>query len=115
MEETWRTGDPELHYGAENLDIQYNFYKRILSCSSGLLNDVRLRNELAELDDYKGITVNEKLLKSLSSGIKEFEKEFIGLMKAQGKQVLDNFRAGKFEDADVEVVKKAATELAAKY
>jgi len=47
--------------------------------------------------------------------VKEFEKEFIGLMKAQHKGVLDNFRAGKFEDADVEIVKKAATEMASKY
>jgi F-type H+-transporting ATPase subunit alpha len=47
--------------------------------------------------------------------IKEFEKEFIGLLRAQNKQVLDNFRAGKFEDSDVEIVKKAATELASKY
>jgi F-type H+/Na+-transporting ATPase subunit alpha len=47
--------------------------------------------------------------------VKEFEKEFIELMKAQNKQVLDNFRAGKFEDADVAIVKKFATELASKY
>ena len=47
--------------------------------------------------------------------VKEFEKEFIGLLRAQSKQVLDNFRVGKFEDTDVEVVKKAAMELASKY
>jgi F-type H+-transporting ATPase subunit alpha len=47
--------------------------------------------------------------------VKDFEKEFIGLMRAQYTQVLANFRAGKFEDADVEVVKKVATELASKY
>jgi len=47
--------------------------------------------------------------------VKEFEKEFLGLLRAQNKVVLDNFRAGKFEDADVEAVKKAALELAAKY
>jgi hypothetical protein len=28
---------------------------------------------------------------------------------------LDNFRVGKFEDADVDMVKKVATELASKY
>jgi hypothetical protein len=33
----------------------------------------------------------------------------------QNKQVLDNFRVGKFEDADAEVVKKVAMELASKY
>ena len=47
--------------------------------------------------------------------VKAFEKEFIDLLRAQNKQILDNFRAGKFEDADVVVVKKVATELAAKY
>jgi F-type H+-transporting ATPase subunit alpha len=47
--------------------------------------------------------------------MKEFEKEFIGLLRAQNKQVLDNFRVGKFEDADADVVKKVATELASKY
>lgn len=47
--------------------------------------------------------------------VKEFEKEFIGLLRAQDKAVLENFRVGKFEDADVEKVKKAALELAAKY
>ncbi|HEY5823754.1 MAG TPA: F0F1 ATP synthase subunit alpha [Cyclobacteriaceae bacterium] len=47
--------------------------------------------------------------------VKEFEKEFVGLLKAQYKTVLDNFRAGKFEDADVATVKKVALELASKY
>jgi F-type H+-transporting ATPase subunit alpha len=47
--------------------------------------------------------------------VKAFEKEFIDLLKVQNKQILDNFRAGKFEDADVVVIKKVATELAAKY
>jgi F-type H+-transporting ATPase subunit alpha len=36
-------------------------------------------------------------------------------MRAQHKQVMDNFRAGKFEDADVALVKKVATEMASKY
>src|SRR5690349_5442013 len=47
--------------------------------------------------------------------VKEFEKEFIGLMRAQYKAVLDNFRVGKFEDADANTVKEIATQLAAKY
>jgi len=47
--------------------------------------------------------------------VKEFEKEFVGLLRAQYKTVLDNFRAGKFEDADVATVKKVALELASKY
>ena len=47
--------------------------------------------------------------------VKEFEQELLGLLRAQHKGVLDNFRAGKFEDADLETVKKASLELAGKY
>ncbi len=47
--------------------------------------------------------------------VKEFEEEFIGLLKAQYKQVLNNFRDGKFEDADADTVKKVALDLASKY
>jgi hypothetical protein len=36
-------------------------------------------------------------------------------MRVQYKSVLDNFRAGKFEDADADTVKKVALELAGKY
>ncbi|MFM8911773.1 MAG: F0F1 ATP synthase subunit alpha [Flammeovirgaceae bacterium] len=47
--------------------------------------------------------------------VKEFEQEFLGLMRAQHKAVLQNFAAGKFEDADADLVKKVAQELASKY
>jgi len=47
--------------------------------------------------------------------VREFEREFLGLMRAQHGTVLDNFRAGKLEDADMATLKKVATELAAKY
>jgi F-type H+-transporting ATPase subunit alpha len=47
--------------------------------------------------------------------VKEFETEFLTLMRAQHKAVLLNFAVGKFEDADAEVVKKVALELASKY
>jgi F-type H+-transporting ATPase subunit alpha len=47
--------------------------------------------------------------------VKDFEKEFITLLRLQYKTVLDNFRAGKFEDSDVDTIKKIATELAGKY
>ncbi|MCU0420716.1 MAG: F0F1 ATP synthase subunit alpha [Cyclobacteriaceae bacterium] len=47
--------------------------------------------------------------------VKEFEKEFLGLLRAQHQVILDNFRVGKFEDADVATVKKVAIELASKY
>jgi F-type H+-transporting ATPase subunit alpha len=47
--------------------------------------------------------------------VKEFEKEFLSLMRLQYASVLSNFRAGKFEDADLATLKKVATEMAAKY
>lgn len=47
--------------------------------------------------------------------VKEFEAEFLQAMKSQHKAVLDNLRAGKLEDADLETVKKIALELAGKY
>jgi F-type H+-transporting ATPase subunit alpha len=47
--------------------------------------------------------------------VRDFEKEFIGIMKLQHKGTLDNFRVGKLEDSDLDTVKKVATELAGKY
>jgi F-type H+-transporting ATPase subunit alpha len=49
------------------------------------------------------------------SKVRDFEKEFIGLLKVQHKAILENFRAGKLEDADLETVKNIALQLAAKY
>jgi hypothetical protein len=37
------------------------------------------------------------------------------LLRAQYGQVLANFRAGKFEDADAETIKKVALDLSSKY
>jgi F-type H+-transporting ATPase subunit alpha len=86
----------------------------------------RRNTEVLKQPQYQPVPVEEQVSIILASTkgymdkvpvnkVKEFEKEFIDLMKAQHRQVLDNFRAGKFEDADVEVVKKVATELAVKY
>ena len=47
--------------------------------------------------------------------VRDFEKEFLGLMKAQHQNILDNFRAGKLDDADLETVKKLALDLASRY
>jgi len=47
--------------------------------------------------------------------VRDFEKEFLGLMKAQHKGILENFRAGKLEDSDLETVKTIALQLASKY
>ena len=47
--------------------------------------------------------------------MKEFEKNFLDLMRAQHKNILNNFKAGKIEDADMETLKKIALELAGGY
>lgn len=86
----------------------------------------RRNTEVLKQPQYAPVPVEDQVAMILSSTkgyidrvpvnkVKDFEKEFIGLMRAQNKQVMDNFRAGKFEDADVDVVKKFATELASKY
>ncbi len=86
----------------------------------------RRNTEVLKQPQYAPVPVEEQVAMILASTkgyidkvpvekVKEFEKEFVGLLRAQNKSVLDNFRAGKFEDADVEAVKKAALELAGKY
>ena len=47
--------------------------------------------------------------------VKEFEKDFLGLMRDQQRSILDNFKAGKIVDADMEQIKKIATDLAGRY
>ncbi len=98
-----------------------------LDASTKLIIERGRRNtEVLKQPQYAPVPVEEQVAMILASTrgyidnvpvekVKEFEKEFIGLLRAQNKAVLDNFRAGKFEDADVETVKKAALELAAKY
>jgi F-type H+-transporting ATPase subunit alpha len=86
----------------------------------------RRNTEVLKQPQYAPVPVEEQVAMILASTrgytdrvpvnkMKEFEKEFLGLLKAQNKQVLANFRVGKFEDADADVVKKVATELASKY
>ncbi|MGC4023368.1 MAG: F0F1 ATP synthase subunit alpha [Cyclobacteriaceae bacterium] len=86
----------------------------------------RRNTEVLKQPQYAPVPVEEQVAMILASTrgyidhvpvskVKEFEKEFISLLRAQNRQVLDNFRVGKFEDADADVVKKVATELASKY
>ncbi|HCM76329.1 MAG TPA: F0F1 ATP synthase subunit alpha [Cytophagales bacterium] len=86
----------------------------------------RRNTEVLKQPQYAPVPVEEQVAMILASTkgyidnvpvekVKEFEKEFTTLLRAQNKAVLDNFRAGKFEDADVETIKKAALELASKY
>ncbi|MGE0586950.1 MAG: F0F1 ATP synthase subunit alpha [Cyclobacteriaceae bacterium] len=86
----------------------------------------RRNTEVLKQPQYAPVPVEEQVAMILASTrgfidkvpvnkVKEFEKEFIGLLRAQHQVVLDNFRAGKMEDADIDTIKKTATELASKY
>lgn len=86
----------------------------------------RRNTEVLKQPQYAPVPVEEQVAMILASTrgyidrvpvnkVKEFEKEFIELLRAQNKQTLVNFRAGKFDDADVDLIKKVATELASKY
>jgi F-type H+/Na+-transporting ATPase subunit alpha len=86
----------------------------------------RRNTEILKQPQYAPVPVEEQVAMILASTkgymdkvpvpkVKEFEKEFLGLLRVQYKTVLDNFRAGKFEDADVDTVKKVAIDLASKY
>jgi len=47
--------------------------------------------------------------------VKEFEADFLGLMEAKHKDVLDTLRAGKLTDEVTSTIEKAAAEVASKY
>jgi F-type H+-transporting ATPase subunit alpha len=47
--------------------------------------------------------------------VKEFQRDFLDLLRLSHKQVLDNLRVGKFEDADVATIKAVAIDLGNKY
>jgi F-type H+-transporting ATPase subunit alpha len=47
--------------------------------------------------------------------VKDFEKNFLELMRTQHKGILNNFKAGKLDDADLETLKKVALDLAGSF
>ena len=58
----------------------------------------------------KGLLTNVPVNK-----VKEFEKEYINYLNAKHRDVLDQLKAGKFEDSLTSVLEKTAKELASKY
>jgi F-type H+/Na+-transporting ATPase subunit alpha len=86
----------------------------------------RRNTEILKQDQYAPVPVEEQvaIITASTRGfmdrvpvnkVKQFEKEFLELMRGSYSQVLNNLRAGKFEDADVATMKKVATDLAARY
>lgn len=60
-------------------------------------------------------SINGVLDKVDVSKVKEFENEFILLLKAQYPEVITGLGAGKLDDAATEIIKKVGKELAEKY
>jgi F-type H+-transporting ATPase subunit alpha len=86
----------------------------------------RRNTEVLKQPQYSPVPVEEQVAMILAStrgfidkvpvpSVRDFEKEFIGLLRAQHQSILTNFRAGKVDDSDVEQIKKVATDLASKY
>ncbi|MBX2944660.1 MAG: F0F1 ATP synthase subunit alpha [Cyclobacteriaceae bacterium] len=86
----------------------------------------RRNTEVLKQDQYSPVPVEEQvaIITVSTRGfmdrvpvnkVREFERDFLELMRTSHRDVLDNLRAGKFEDADVETIKKVATDLASKY
>ncbi len=86
----------------------------------------RRNTEVLKQDQYAPVPVEEQvaIITASTRGfidkvpvnkVRQFEKEFLDLMRSSYRSVLDNLRAGKLEDADLETIKKVATEMASKY
>jgi F-type H+-transporting ATPase subunit alpha len=86
----------------------------------------RRNTEVLKQDQYAPVPVEEQvaIIAASTRGyldkvpvtkVRQFEKEFLDLMRSSYRSVLDNLRAGKLEDSDLETIKKTALELAAKY
>ncbi len=98
-----------------------------LDASTKLTIERGRRNlEVLKQPQYSPVPVEEQVAMILASTkgyidrvpvnkVAEFEKEFISLLKAQHNQVLENFKVGKFEDADTDTVKKVALDLSSNY
>jgi F-type H+-transporting ATPase subunit alpha len=98
-----------------------------LDASTKLTIERGRRNlEVLKQPQYAPVPVEEQVAMILASTrgyidrvpvnkVVEFEKEFTALLRAQYGQVLANFKAGKFEDADAETIKQVALDLAGKY
>src|SRR5687768_4115076 len=86
----------------------------------------RRNTEILKQDQYAPVPVEEQvaIITASTRGfmdnvpvnkVKEFEKEFLELLRGSHQNVLDNLRAGKLEDADVTTMKKVAADLSSRY
>src|SRR5690606_6101740 len=86
----------------------------------------RRNTEILKQDQYAPVPVEEQvaIITASTRGfidnvpvnkVREFEKEFLELLRGKHRGVLDNLRAGKLEDSDIAVIKQVATDLASRY
>jgi F-type H+-transporting ATPase subunit alpha len=82
--------------------------------------------EILKQDQYSPVPVEEQvaIIAASTRGfmdsvpvnkVSDFERNFLEIMRAQHKDVMDNLRAGKLEDSDLETIKKVALDLAGRY
>jgi F-type H+-transporting ATPase subunit alpha len=86
----------------------------------------RRNTEILKQDQYAPVRVEEQvaIITASTRGfmdkvpvtkVKAFEKEFIEMLRGSHRGLLDNLRAGKFEDADVNTMKQVALDLSSRY
>ncbi len=86
----------------------------------------RRNTEVLKQDQYAPVPVEEQvaIIAASTRGyldkvpvpkVREFEKEFLERMRTSYRDTLDNLRAGKLEDTDLEVIKNVALEIASRY
>ncbi len=86
----------------------------------------RINQEILKQPQYSPVPVEQQIaiIYASTTGrmdkvpvnkVREFEKEYLLILSAEHKGVLDNFRKGKYDDADIKVLKEVADNLARKY
>src|SRR5690606_21224019 len=86
----------------------------------------RRNTEILKQDQFSPVPVEEQvaIITASTRGfldqvpvakVRQFEKEFLELMRGSHADVLENLRQGKLEDSDIETIKKVAADLSARY
>ncbi|TAF67326.1 MAG: F0F1 ATP synthase subunit alpha [Cytophagales bacterium] len=86
----------------------------------------RRNQEILKQPRYSPVSVEQQVAIILASTngwldevpverVREYEKDYLQSLSTERKDILENLRAGKMEEADLEAMKKMATELAKRY
>ena len=96
------------------------------AATQGVLEKGKRNVEILKQPQYSPVSVEKQvaiiylgsqgLLRDVPvNKVKQFEEAFLMTLEARNAGILENFRKGKLEDADLNVVKTLAAELAAQY